>query len=72
VDRQLHQEQGRQKYTVNLVSDDRMIEKKDKNTNEPVQFYQQGYRLPSEMVVNKIYQDRIVGTISVPKVKTAT
>jgi hypothetical protein len=62
----------RQKYTINLISDDRTIEKKDKNTNEPVQFYQQGYRIPSEIVVNQIYKDRIVGYISVPKVKTAT
>ena len=62
----------RQKYTINLVSDDRMIEKKDKNTNEPVQFYQQGYRIPSEIVVNQIFKDRIVGYISVPKQRTQT
>jgi len=62
----------RQKYTLNLVSDDRMIEKKDKNTNEPVQFYQQGYRIPSEIVVNQIFKDRIVGYISVPKQRTQT
>jgi septal ring factor EnvC (AmiA/AmiB activator) len=59
----------RQKYTINLVSDDRAIEKKDKNTNEPVQFYQQGFRQPSEIVVNQIFKDRIVGYISVPKKK---
>lgn len=60
----------RQKYTLSLVSDDKVIEKKDKNTNEPVQFYQQGYRIPSEIVVNQIYKDRIVGYISVPKVRS--
>jgi chromosome segregation ATPase len=61
----------RQKYTINLISDDRTIEKKDKNTNEPVQFYQQGYRIPSEIVVNQISKDRIVGYISVPKARVA-
>jgi hypothetical protein len=50
-----------------LIADDRQIEKKDKNSNEPVQFYQQGYRQPSEIVVNQIYRDRIVGYIAIPK-----
>ena len=62
----------RQKYTVDLVSDDKRIEKKDKNLNEPVQFYQQGYRQPTEIVVNQILKDRIVGYISVPKARTGT
>lgn len=62
----------RQKYTINLIADDRMIEKKDKNTNEPVQFYQQGFRIPSEIVVNQISKDRIVGYISVPKNRVTT
>jgi uncharacterized membrane-anchored protein YhcB (DUF1043 family) len=60
-----------QKYTINLVADDRTIEKKDKNVNEPVQFYQDGYRQPTEIVVNQIYKDRIVGYVSVPKAKEA-
>jgi len=57
----------RQKYTLQLIADDRTIEKKDKTANEPVQFYQDGYRQPTEIVVNQIYQDRIVGYVSVPK-----
>lgn len=61
----------RQKYTVELVSDDRRIEKKDKTANEPVQFYQQGSRQPTEIVVNQIYKDRIVGYIAAPKPKEA-
>ena len=59
----------RQKYTLNLIVDDRTIEKKDKNVFEPVQFYQEGFRAPTEIVVNKIDKDRIVGYISVPKTK---
>ena len=62
----------RQKYTVNLISDDRQIEKKDKTANEPVQFYQQGKRIPTEIVVNQIYKDRIVGYISTPKQREAS
>ena len=57
----------RQKYTLNLIADDRTIEKKDKTANEPVQFYQDGYRQPTEIVVNQIYKDRIVGYVSVPR-----
>ena len=59
----------RQKYTLNLVADDRTIEKKDKTVFEPVQFYLEGYGQPTEVVVNKIDKDRIVGYISVPKAK---
>jgi septal ring factor EnvC (AmiA/AmiB activator) len=61
----------RQKYTVDLLADDRRIEKKDKTSNEPVQFYQQGMRTPTEVVVNQIYKDRIVGYISMPKQRAA-
>jgi len=57
----------RQKYTLHLIADDRTIEKKDKTSNEPVQFYQDGYRQPTEIVVNQIHKDRIVGYVSVPK-----
>src|SRR5262249_13110145 len=57
------------RYSVTLISDDKPLEKKDKTVAEPVQFYQQGNRIPSELVVNQIYKDRIVGYISTPKVK---
>ena len=61
----------RQRYTISLVSDDHNIEKKDKTVNEPVQFYQAGYRQPTEIVVNQVYKNRIVGYVSVPKKKEA-
>jgi len=61
----------RQKYTMNLISDDHTIEKKDKTANEPVQFYQSGYRQPTELVVNQVLKDRIVGYISFPKKRDA-
>ena len=59
----------RQKYTLNLVVDDQTIEKKDKNVFEPVQFYQEGFRAPTEIVVSKIDRDRIIGYVSAPKKK---
>ena len=62
-------DEKRQKYTVNLVADDRTIEKKDKNVFEPVQFYQTGYRAATEIVVQQILKDRIVGYVSSPKVR---
>ena len=61
----------RQRYTLNLTADDRTIEKKDKTVFEPVQFYQEGLRQPTEVVVNQILKDRIVGYISAPKRKEA-
>lgn len=57
----------RNKFTVNLVVDDRTIEKKDKTVFEPVQFYRAGYRTPTEIVVNQVQKDQIVGYVSVPK-----
>jgi len=57
----------RQRYTVNLLADDREIEKKDKTVFEPVQFYLSGARTATEIVVNQIYKDRIVGYVSAPK-----
>lgn len=59
----------RQKYTIYLIADDRTIEKKDKTVFEPVQFYLEGNRYPTEVVVSQIYKDRIVGYVSAPKRK---
>jgi chromosome segregation ATPase len=59
----------RQRFTLNLIADDHAIEKKDKTLNEPVQFYMDGYRQPTEIVVNQINKDRIQGYLSVPKKK---
>lgn len=58
----------RNKYTIELVADDKHVEKKDKGLNEPVQFYLAKYKQPCEIVVNEIKKDRIVGYLSQPKV----
>lgn len=60
------------KFTLDVISDDRTVQKKDRTINEPVQFYTSGFRLPAEIVVNDVQKDRITGYLSVPKVQTAS
>jgi len=59
----------RNKFTLDVMADDRRVEKKDKSINEPVQFYTSGARIPYEIVVNEIRKDQVIGYLSVPKVK---
>jgi hypothetical protein len=59
----------RNRYTVEVVADDKRFEKKDKNVLEPVQFYMSRYRQPYEIVVNEISKDLIAGYLSQPKVR---
>lgn len=60
----------RNRFTIELVADDKRIEKKDKNLNEPVQFYVSKARQPYEIVVNEVKKDQIVGYLATPKVQT--
>jgi len=55
------------KYTVDVMADDKLTEKKDKNINEPIQFYSSKARQPYEIVVNQVQKDLIVGYLSTPK-----
>ncbi len=55
------------KYTVEVLADDKVTEKKDKSINEPVQFYTSKARQPYELVVNQVAKDLIVGYVSAPK-----
>jgi len=55
------------KYTMNVVADDKNIEKKDKTVGEPVQFYVRGARSPYEIVVFEITKDAAKGYLSTPK-----
>jgi predicted nucleic acid-binding Zn-ribbon protein len=59
------------KYTVEVMADDKLTEKKDKNVNEPVQFYTSKARQPYEIVINQVQKDMIVGYLSTPKVEAA-
>ena len=56
------------KYTITVVADDRQIEKKDKTSGEPVQFYVGSSRsMPYEIVVFTVGKDQITGYLSTPK-----
>jgi hypothetical protein len=50
------------------MADDKLTEKKDKNVNEPVQFYTaKGGHIPYELVINQVNKNEIVGYLSIPK-----
>jgi cell division protein FtsB len=57
------------KYTVTVVADDRTIEKKDKTSGEPVQFYVKGSSrmAPYEIVVFDVGKNQITGYLATPK-----
>ena len=55
------------KYTLNVTSDDRTIEKKDKNVSEPVQFYNGRDRMLYELVVWTVDKNKVTGYLSTPK-----
>jgi hypothetical protein len=57
----------RSKYTLEVLANDKRTEKREKGINEPVQFYVSKERIPSEIVVNEIRKDLIVGYLSAPK-----
>jgi hypothetical protein len=59
------------KYTIEVIADDKRVEKKDKSVNEPVQFYVSKARQPYEIVVNSVKKDQISGYLSTPKVQSA-
>ena len=61
-------DQKKNKYTVQVMADDKLTEKKDKSINEPVQFYTaRGGRTPYELVINAVNKNEIVGYLSTPK-----
>jgi hypothetical protein len=55
------------RFTMNVVADDKSIEKKDKTVGEPVQFYVRGARAPYEIVVFEVSKDTAKGYLSTPK-----
>jgi chromosome segregation ATPase len=54
-----------QRYSLELMVNDITIEKKDRNINEPLQFYM-GKSL-FELVVNRVGPDQLIGYLSSPK-----
>ncbi len=61
----------RNRFTVDVLADDKHVEKKDKTMNEPVQLYLSGNMQPYEIVVNQVKKDEVVGYLATPKVKVA-
>ena len=57
------------RYTIEVIADDKHVEKKDKTINEPVQFLLSKARQPYELVVNDIKKDMISGYLAAPKVQ---
>jgi DNA repair exonuclease SbcCD ATPase subunit len=55
------------RYTLTVSADDRNIEKKDKNLDEPVQFYTGKDPVLFELVVNNIEKNKVSGYLSMPK-----
>jgi hypothetical protein len=52
---------------MNVMADDRTIEKKDRTANEPIQFYTGRDHMLYEMVVWTVQKNRVTGYLSTPK-----
>ena len=57
----------RSKYNLFILADDKNIEKKDKNLDEPVQFYSGKTPALFEIVVNNMNKNQVTGYLSTPK-----
>jgi uncharacterized phage infection (PIP) family protein YhgE len=57
------------RYTLQVLADDKTVEKRDKTINEPVQLYVSGAQQPYEIVVNEVKKNEVVGYLATPKVK---
>lgn len=59
----------RSKFTLDVMADDKTIEKKDRNANEPLQFYTSpgGNRQLYELVIFTVSKDSVSGYLSTPK-----
>lgn len=55
------------KFTLNVIADDRTIEKKDRTLNEPLQFYTGRDHMLYELVVFGCDKNSITGYLSTPK-----
>jgi hypothetical protein len=59
------------KFTLEVLADDKLTEKRDRNINEPVQFYTSKAKQPYELVVNQVQKDLVVGYLATPKEQVA-
>jgi chromosome segregation ATPase len=56
----------RNRFNIEVMADDKTIEKKNKTLLEPIQFYVMGVKQPYEIVVNKLEKNRIAGYLATP------
>ncbi len=57
----------RGKFTLNVTSDDKTIEKKDRNVSEPIQFYSGRDHMLFELVIWTVDKSKATGYLSTPK-----
>jgi len=62
---------GRNRFTLDVLADDKRVEKKDRTINEPVQFYTSKAHQPYEIVVNQVGKNQVKGYLATPKVTIA-
>jgi hypothetical protein len=55
------------KFTLNVIADDRVIEKKDRGAAEPLQFYTGRHRQLYEVVIFTVEKNKVTGYLSTPK-----
>jgi len=61
----------RGKFTMNVTSDDKTIEKKDRTISEPIQFYSGRDHMLFELVVWTVDKNKATGYLSTPKASPA-
>ena len=54
---------------LELLVDDKTTQKRNRAINEPIFFYKEGERVPSEIVINDVRRNQVSGYLSVPKQK---
>jgi chromosome segregation ATPase len=59
----------RNRFTFELTADDKLVEKKDRTINEPIQFMTSKAKQPYEIVINHVSKDLISGYLATPKVQ---
>ena len=58
-------------YSLELLADDKTTQKHNRTINEPIFFYREREAAPSEIVINDVRRNEVIGYLSVPKQKTA-
>lgn len=62
---------GHNRFSMDVLADDKRVEKKDRGINEPVQFYTGRAHQPYEIVVNQVSKNQVTGYLATPKVTLA-